>query len=105
MATLPRRHKYAKTVAKLVAQYRNRLFTFLDHPAGVVGAENNPAERGIRSMVVARKTSFGSRSQAGAHRRCILQTVAKTALPRGSHFSAFAAQEAGLYPLDFGSES
>lgn len=40
-----------------------------------VPADNNLAERELRPLVVARKNSFGSQSEAGAHTREILMTV------------------------------
>lgn len=43
-----------------------------------VPAENNRAERDLRPTVIARKTSFGSQSEAGANTRSILMTVLHT---------------------------
>ena len=40
-----------------------------------VPAENNLAERDLRPTVIARKVSFGSVSDAGAHTRSVLMTV------------------------------
>lgn len=40
-----------------------------------VPAENNLAERDLRPTVIARKVSFGSLSDAGAHTRSVLMTV------------------------------
>lgn len=96
VSQLPRRHYYAKKVASLVGQYKESLFTFLDHEG--VHWENNPAERGLRPMVVNRKTSFGSRSDEGAERRAILQSAAETARLQGSSFISFAGAELGLPP-------
>jgi len=47
-------------------------------PARYVPAENNLAERELRPLVVARKVSFGSQSQDGAHTREVLMTVLHT---------------------------
>jgi transposase len=96
VSQLPRRHYYAKKIASLVGQYKESLFTFLDHEG--VHWENNPAERGLRPMVVNRKTSFGSRSDEGAERRAILQSAAETARLQGSSFISFAGAELGLPP-------
>ncbi len=96
VSMLPRRHNYAKKIAHLVGQYKESLFTFLDHED--VHWENNPAERGLRPMVVNRKTSFGSRSEEGAERRSILQSTAETARLQGSSFISFAGAELGLPP-------
>jgi len=43
-----------------------------------VPAENNRAERDLRPTVIARKTSFGSQSEAGAETRGILMSVIHT---------------------------
>ncbi len=43
-----------------------------------IPAENNLAERDLRPTVIARKVSFGSQSDAGAHTRGILMTVLHT---------------------------
>lgn len=94
LSSLPRRHKYARTLAGTVGLYAESLFTFLDHDG--VHWENNPAERGLRPMVVNRKTSFGSRSDVGARRRCVLQSVAETAHLRGTSFHALAGDAIGL---------
>jgi len=94
IARLPRRHRYALRVAKLVGQYRGSLFTFLERDG--VGWENNAAERGLRPMVVNRKASFGSRSVEGADRRAVLQSVAETAHLRGTSFLEFAGGALGL---------
>ena len=96
VSQLPRRHIYAKKIASLVGQYKESLFTFLDHEG--VHWENNPAERGLRPMVVNRKTSFGSRSDEGAERRAILQSTAETARLQGTSFISFAGAELGLPP-------
>jgi len=48
-----------------------------------VPAENNLAERDLRPTVIARKVSFGSQSDAGAHTRGILMTVLGTLKKRG----------------------
>ena len=45
---------------------------------------NNLAERALRPLVVMRKISFGSRSEAGAKRLATLMTVAETARRHGS---------------------
>jgi transposase len=48
-----------------------------------VPAENNLAERDLRPTVIARKVSFGSQSDAGAHTRGVLMTVLCTLKKRG----------------------
>lgn len=48
-----------------------------------IPAENNLAERDLRPTVIARKVSFGSSSDAGAHTRGVLMTVMQTLKKRG----------------------
>jgi hypothetical protein len=48
-----------------------------------VPAENNLAERDLRPTVIARKVSFGSQSDAGAHTRGVLMTVLGSLKKRG----------------------
>jgi transposase len=49
-----------------------------------VPAENNLAERDLRPTVIARKVSFGSQSDAGAHTRGVLMTVLNSLKKRGA---------------------
>jgi len=53
-----------------------------------VPAENNLAERELRPLVIARKVSFGSQSEAGARTREILMTVLTTLRRRFPDFQA-----------------
>jgi len=46
-----------------------------------IPAENNRAERALRPLVIARKVSFGSQSEAGAGTREILMTVLQPYAP------------------------
>jgi hypothetical protein len=48
-----------------------------------IPAENNLAERDLRPTVIARKVSFGSASDAGAHTRGVLMSVMQTLKKRG----------------------
>ncbi|MGO8822332.1 MAG: IS66 family transposase [Desulfomonilaceae bacterium] len=48
-----------------------------------VPAENNLAKRDLRPSVIARKVSFGSVTDAGAHTRSTLTTVVTTQKKRG----------------------
>lgn len=86
-------HMYAKRLAKLVGQYSDKLFTFVVEPD--VAWENNAAERGLRPMVVNRKASFGSRSDEGAARLAVIQSVAQTAKLRETSFFEFAGAAIG----------
>ena len=47
-----------------------------------VPADNNRAERELRPTVIARKVSFGSQSNQGAHTRSIMMSVLHTAAKR-----------------------
>lgn len=49
-----------------------------------IPADNNLAERELRPLVIARKISFGSQSDAGARTREVLMTVLHTLRKRGS---------------------
>jgi len=51
-----------------------------------VGAENNLAERTLRPLVIARKVSFRSQSDAGARTRQILMSVLLTLKERFNDF-------------------
>ena len=53
-----------------------------------VPAENNLAERELRPLVIARKVSFGSQSEAGARTRETLMTVLTTLRRRFPDFQA-----------------
>ena len=55
-------------------------------------AENNRAERELRPLVIARKTSFGSQSKKGLETREVLMTVLNTLAKRSDDVvAAFAA--------------
>lgn len=63
-----------------LSRYVKELFTFVADPA--VPMTNNPAEQALRSIVVARKISIGSRSPSGTHTRMVLASIAGTATIR-----------------------
>jgi len=54
-----------------------KLFTFLTRPG--MSPTNNHSERAIRAQVIARKISFGSRSDVGAHTFAVLASLLGTA--------------------------
>ena len=60
----------------------DRLMLFLLDPA--IPPTNNTAERDLRPLVIARKVSFGSRTQRGADCRASFKTVIETGLARGT---------------------
>jgi transposase len=65
------------TLAKRIRRYLQELFTFVRHPA--VPPTNNAAERSLRSLVIARKVSGGTRSAQGSNTRMVLASLAATA--------------------------
>ncbi len=69
-------HLGVRNYQDLFRQNAKRLYHWTDDAA--VPAENNLAERDLRSLVVARKISFGSQSQNGAHTREVLMSVLHT---------------------------
>ena len=57
------------------------LFTFVRRPE--VPTDNNPAERALRPVVIARKVSGGTRSESGSDTTSVLQTLFSTWQMRG----------------------
>ena len=93
------RRSYKKQAARLRAKIRQAIDAEAHHPAiqkiqaifrendkrlyhwaedRHVPADNNRAERELRPLVIARKISFGSQSDRGAHTRETLMTVLRT---------------------------
>jgi hypothetical protein len=60
----------------LFREKADRLYHWADDPD--IPADNNRAERELRPLVIARKTSFGSQSDAGAKIRETLTTALHT---------------------------
>jgi transposase len=71
------------TLAKRIRRYQGELFTFVREVD--VPATNNAAERGLRSLVIARKMSGGTRSAAGSSTRMTLASLTGTARLRGDN--------------------
>jgi transposase len=69
--------------AFLTGPDQKRLFTFLRIPG--VSPTNNHAEQSLRHMVIFRKTSFGTRSDAGLTTHSVLPTLIQTARRQGVH--------------------
>jgi hypothetical protein len=69
------------TLAKRLRKYLAELFTFVRDPA--VPATNNAAERSLRPLVIARKISGGTHSEAGSETWMILYSVCATARLQG----------------------
>lgn len=61
---------------KRIINYKDQMMLFVKHPG--VEYHNNRAERHLRPMVITRKNSFGSDTDAGAKRMCVLQSVVET---------------------------
>jgi transposase len=68
-------------LCKRLLQFESELFTFVEYPA--VPSENNPAERVIRSRVIARKISGGTRSPVGSQTMAVLSSLFATWQLRG----------------------
>lgn len=66
----------AETLVKRIDKYRDDLIRFVTHPG--VEFHNNRAERQLRPMVVNRKVCFGSSTQKGARRYCVIHTIVET---------------------------
>jgi transposase len=65
-----------ENLVKRIKKFKDQMILFVRNPN--VEYHNNRAERNIRSVVIARKNSFGSDTVAGAERVCILQSVVET---------------------------
>lgn len=100
-ATIKRRiiaivHRQAKhpaiwRIQNIFRENAHRLYHWARDPC--IPAENNLAERDLRPLVIARKISFGSQSDAGAQTREILMSVLHTLKKRGRNPAA-ALQDA-----------
>lgn len=78
-------HEKAITLQARLPRHPGEWLVFLDDPR--VSPTNNLAERALRPLVVLRKITFGSRSDAGATRMAKLMTVAETARRHGHRAS------------------
>ena len=70
------RHPAIQKVQDVFREKAERLYHWADDRS--IPADNNLAERELRPLVIARKVSFGSQSDAGARTREILMTVLHT---------------------------
>lgn len=70
------RHPAIQNIQDIFRQKADRLYHWAKNSN--IPADNNLAERELRSLVVARKISFGSQSENGAQTREILMTVLHT---------------------------
>ena len=78
-------HEKARTLQARIVNHTLEWLVFLDDPR--VEPTNNIAERALRPLVVVRKITFGSRSDAGARRMASLMTVGETARRHGHRAS------------------
>lgn len=69
----PAVHLGIRHIQDIFTENAHRLYLWADDRR--VPADNNLAERDLRPTVIARKVSFGSLSDAGAHTRSVLMTV------------------------------
>jgi transposase len=72
----PAQHPAIQNIQSIFRENPHRLYHWAQDRR--IPADNNRAERTLRSLVIARKISFGSQSQAGASTREILMTVLHT---------------------------
>jgi hypothetical protein len=78
----PAQHLGIRRIQDIFQENASRLYHWADSRS--VPADNNLAERDLRPTVIARKVSFGSQSDAGAHTRGILMTVLASLKKRGA---------------------
>jgi len=79
-ATAPARHPAVQHIQNIFREQEHRLFHWARDRA--IPAENNLAERELRSLVIARKISFGSQSKTGLETRETLMSVLHTLAKR-----------------------
>jgi len=72
----PARHPAIQNIQDVFRQNTRRLYHWARDRT--IPADNNLAERDLRPLVIARKVSFGSQSDAGAHTREVLMTILYT---------------------------
>ena len=76
-------HPGIQGIQNIFREKGKRLFHWAEDP--MIPADNNLAERDLRPLVIARKISFGSQSDAGARTREILMTVLHTLKKRSGN--------------------
>ncbi|MDD5482788.1 MAG: transposase [Kiritimatiellae bacterium] len=79
-------HPAIQGIQNIFREKGKRLFHWVEDP--LIPADNNFAERELRPLVIARKLSFGSQSDAGARTREILMTVLHTLKKRSVNTTA-----------------
>lgn len=86
LAQAPAQHPGIQKIQNIFREKTDRLFHWAKNPK--VPADNNKAERELRPLVIARKISFGSQSEAGARTREILMSVLHTLRKRTDDLTA-----------------
>jgi transposase len=82
----PAQHLGIRRIQDIFMEHEDRLYHWAEDRN--IPPDNNLAERDLRPTVIARKVSFGSQSDAGAHTRSILMTVVHTLRKRGEDVAA-----------------
>jgi len=77
----PAKHPGIQHIQDIFRKHTDRMYHWAKDRR--VPAENNLAERDLRPTVIARKVSFGSASDAGAHTRGVLMSIMQTLKKRG----------------------
>ena len=88
------RHPAIQKVQDIFRKHPKRLYHWTRDPT--IPAENNLAERDLRPLVIARKVSFGSQSEAGARTRETLMTILHTLKKRGPPSAITTALQSAL---------
>jgi hypothetical protein len=86
LAQAPAQHPGVQKIQNIFRKQTKRLFHWTKSPN--IPADNNRAERELRPLVIARKISFGSQSEAGARTRETLMTVLHTLRKRTANVTA-----------------
>jgi hypothetical protein len=86
VAQAPAQHPGIQKIQNLFREKAQRLYHWAKDPN--VPADNNRSERELRPLVIARKISFGSQSEAGAHTREVLMSVLHTLRKRAQDVRA-----------------
>lgn len=79
----PAEHPAIRRWQDFYAEKSDRLYQWCE--SAQIPADNNYAEREIRKVVIARKTSYGSQSQAGAKTREIWTSILQSLKKRGEN--------------------
>jgi len=77
----PAQHLGIRRIQDIFRENHTRMYHWANDRR--IPADNNLAERDLRPTVIARKVSFGSQSDAGAHTRGVLMTVLGSLKKRG----------------------